>query len=348
MRILVTGVLGFAGRHLLRAAAARGHEVVGADLAGADAAAGVEGLAGYASCDVRDAERVGAVLAEARPEGVIHLAAQASGALSLADPTGAFAVNAVGTLNVLEAARRSAFGGPLLTVSSSEAYGRIPLGRPADESSPLRPVSPYGVSKAAADHAAQAYALAYGLKVVRARSFSHTGPGQSPVFVAPGWAQHIAQAEARSAAGGRGPFVLKVGNLDPVRDLGDVRDAVEAYLDLLEKGRPGEAYNVSTGQGIKLRDLLEGLRNLARVPLGVESDAGRQRPMDIPYLVGDRKKISLDVGWTPRRTLAETLEWLLEDWRVREGAGRAPGKRGGKRAAGAAGGPPGAAGERRT
>jgi GDP-4-dehydro-6-deoxy-D-mannose reductase len=121
-----------------------------------------------------------------------------------------------------------------------------------------------------------------------------------------------------------------------VRDLGDARDVVEAYLDLLEKGRPGEAYNVSTGQGIKLRDLLEALRNLARVPLGVEADAARARPMDIPYLVGDRKKITLDVGWTPRRPLAETLEWLLDDWRVREGAGRAPGKRSGKRA-GAAG-----------
>jgi GDP-4-dehydro-6-deoxy-D-mannose reductase len=342
MRILITGVLGFAGRHLLRAALVRGHEAVGADLAEPAAAAGLDGLDGYFACDVRDSARIAAVLAEARPEGVIHLAAQASGAQSFSDPTGAFAVNAVGTLNVLEAARRAGFGGPLLTVTSSEAYGRIALGRPADESSPLRPASPYGVSKAAADHAAQVYAVAYGLKVVRARSFSHTGPGQSPVFVAPAWAQQIAQAEAKSAAGERGPFLLRVGNLDPVRDVGDARDVVEAYLDLLEKGRPGEAYNVCTGQGIKLRDLLEALRNLARVPLGVEPDAGRLRPVDIPYLVGDRKKISLDVGWTPRRTLAETLEWLLDDWRAREGVGRAPGKRGGKRAGGTAG----AAGER--
>ena len=337
MRLLITGVLGFAGRHLLGAAVGRGHAALGADRAAPEAAAGLEGLAGYFPCDVRDLARVEAVLAEAAPEAVVHLAAMASGAESFADPTGAFAVNAVGTVNVLEAARRAGFGGPLLIVTSSEAYGRIPLGRPADESSPLRPVSPYGVSKAAADHAAQSYAQAYGLKVVRARAFSHTGPGQSPVFVAPAWAQQIAQAEARSAGGERGPFVLQVGNLDPVRDVGDVRDVAQAYLDLLEKGRPGEAYTVGTGQGIKLRDLLEALRNLARVPLGVEPDPARMRPVDIPYLVGDRKKISLDVGWAPRRPLAETLEWLLDGWRAREGVPKPAPKRAAKRPAGAAG-----------
>ena len=327
MRLLVTGVLGFAGRHLCEAAALRGHEVVGSGLEDASRAQAVEGLAGYRVCDVRHLGEVEAVYQELQPEAVIHLAAQSSGAAAFHDPPTTFHINAGGTLNVLEAARRKEFAGPILAVTSSEAYGRIPLGRPADESSPLRPVSPYGVSKAAADAAAQMYAVAYGLKVVRARSFAHTGPGQAIEFVASAWAQQVAQAEAKAEAGERGPFVIRIGNVDPVRDLGDVRDMVVAYLDLLERGRPGEAYNVCTGQGLKLRDLLEALRNMSRVPLGIESDPSRMRSVDIPYLVGDRKKIGVDVGWTPKRTLAETLEALLEDWRSRLGASKPAGER---------------------
>ncbi len=319
MRILITGVRGFAGRYLVPAARARGHEVVGADLRSPEEPPAVPDLAAALACDVRDAERVAAVLEEARADAVVHLAGQSSGGHALGDPAGTFAANATGTVNVLEAARRLAFAGTLLAVTSSEVYGRIPLGRPADESTPLRPVSPYGASKAAADQAAQVYALTYGLKVIRVRAFSHTGPGQDHGFVASGWARQVVEAEARNEAGERGPFVVRVGSLDPVRDLGDVRDVVEAYLDLLDKGRPGEAYNVSTGQGIKLRDLLEAMRNLARLPLGVEQDPARLRPVDIPYLVGDRKKISVDVGWVPRRTLAETLEALLDGWRGRLG-----------------------------
>jgi GDP-4-dehydro-6-deoxy-D-mannose reductase len=323
----VTGVLGFAGRHLCETASVRGHEVVGSGTEDAAHAEGVPGLSAYRVCDVRDLGEVEALFSDLKPDAVIHLAAQSSGAAAFLDPTTTFQINAGGTLHVLEAARRKEFAGPILAVTSSEAYGRIPLGRPADESSPLRPVSPYGVSKAAADAAAQMYAIAYGLKVVRARSFAHTGPGQTTDFVASAWAQQVAQAEARAEAGERGPFVIKFGNVDPVRDLGDVRDVVVAYLELLERGRNGEAYNVCTGQGLKLRDLLEALRNMSRVPLGIESDPSRMRSVDIPYLVGDRKKIGVDVGWTPKRTLAETLEALLEDWRSRLGASRPAGER---------------------
>ena len=327
MRILVTGLLGFAGRHLLPAAVARGHQVIGAGVGSPSEARELAGLDSYETLDVRDLAAVESVLEHSHPDAVIHLAAQSSGAAAFSDPTTTFHINAGGTVHVLEAARRLAYAGSILAVTSSEAYGRIPLGRPADESSPLRPVSPYGMSKAAADAAAQMYAGAYGLKVVRARSFAHTGPGQTTDFVASAWAHQVAQAEARAEAGERGPFVLQIGNVDPVRDLGDVRDVVEAYLDLLERGRAGEAYNVCTGQGLKLRDLLEALRNMARIPLGIETDPARMRSVDIPYLVGDRKKISVDVGWIPKRTLAETLEALLEDWRARLGAGRPAGER---------------------
>jgi GDP-4-dehydro-6-deoxy-D-mannose reductase len=221
VRILVTGALGFAGRHLCATAALRGHEVVGSGVEDLARAEGVEGLAAYRVCDVRHLGEVEALYQELQPEAVIHLAAQSSGAAAFHDPPTTFHINAGGTLNLLEAARRREFTGPILAVTSSEAYGRIPLGRPADESTPLRPVSPYGVSKAAADAAAQMYAVAYGLRVIRARSFAHTGPGQATEFVASAWAQQVAQAEARAEAGERAPFVIRIGNVDPVRDLGD-------------------------------------------------------------------------------------------------------------------------------
>jgi GDP-4-dehydro-6-deoxy-D-mannose reductase len=328
MRLLITGVLGFAGRHLALAAAARGHEVVGSGLTDrpdADAPP----LAGYLRADITRLGDVEALLEQSRADAVAHLAGQASAAASFGDPIGAFAANAGGTVHLLEAARRAAFKGPLLVVTSSEAYGRIPLGRPADESTPLRPTSPYGVSKASADLAAQSYAQAYGLHVMRARAFSHTGPRQSPVFVAAAWAEQIAAAEARHEAGERGPFVVRVGNLDPVRDLGDVADVVEAYVELIEKGRAGEAYNVCTGQGLKLRNLLEAMRNLARVPLGTEADPARQRPHDIPYLVGDRRKITVEIGWKPTHPLAATLETLLGYWRARAAESRPAAERAG-------------------
>jgi GDP-4-dehydro-6-deoxy-D-mannose reductase len=319
MRVLITGVQGFAGRYLAPAAVSRGHQVVGSDRQQNLPVELGDHVESYYPCDITDYSQVEKLFAGAGPEGVIHLAGQSSGGRSFRDPIEAFEANSAGTLHVLEAARRQEFRGPIVTVTSSESYGRISLGRPVDESSPLRPVSPYGVSKAAADLTATLYAKAYGLRVIRARAFSHTGPGQQTFFVAPSWAEQIAQAEARSASGEAGPFVLKVGNLEPVRDLGDVRDVAEAYLDILARGVVGEAYNVCTGRGIKLRDLIELFRGMAHVEIGIEEDPGRMRPTDIPYLVGSTKKIHRELGWKPRHTLEDTLTALLDDYRARVG-----------------------------
>jgi GDP-4-dehydro-6-deoxy-D-mannose reductase len=276
-------------------------------------------LAGYHRCDITDDAGVRQLLEATHPEAIIHLAGQSSGGRSFQDPVGAYRANSMGTVHLLDAARQQDSTGSILIVTSSEAYGRISLGRPVDESSPLRPVNPYGASKASADTAALIYTKAFGMSVIRARAFSHTGPGQEPAFVASSWAEQIARAEARSEAGEKGPHVLKVGNLDPVRDLGDVRDVVEAYLDLIERGRGGEAYNICTERGIKLRDLIGLFRGMARVELTVEDDPQRSRPTDIPYLVGSSKKIRRELGWEPKHTLEETLTALLEDWRARVG-----------------------------
>jgi GDP-4-dehydro-6-deoxy-D-mannose reductase len=323
MRVLVTGVHGFAGRYLAPAAGSRGHQVVGSDLGEKADPQLADHLDGYLPCNIADYSQVLDLLDKSRPEAVIHLAGQSSGGRSFQNPIEAFEANCSGTLHLLEAARGRGFKGPIVAVTSSESYGRISLGRPVDESSPLRPVSPYGVSKAAADLTATLYAKAYGLSVIRARAFSHTGPGQQTAFVAPSWAEQIARAEAGRDAGGPGPFVLKVGNLEPVRDLGDVRDVVEAYLDIMDRGLAGEAYNVCTGRGIKLRDLLDLFRGMARIDVTVEDDPQRMRPTDIPYLVGSTKKINRELGWKPRYTLEETLAALLDDWRARVSAATA-------------------------
>jgi GDP-4-dehydro-6-deoxy-D-mannose reductase len=327
MRLLITGALGFAGRYLAEAAKARGYEVLGHGLPERPEGPAAAFLDGYLRADITQFAQVEALIEEARPDAVAHLAAQASGARSFQDPVESFSANTMGTLHLLDAARRRDFKGPILSITSSEAYGRITLGRPVDESSPLRPVSPYAASKAAADNISQLYSQLYGLSVMRARAFSHTGPGQQPIFVAPAWAQQVARAEARAETGEKGPFAVRVGNLDPVRDLADVRDVVQAYLALLERGRGGEAYNVCTEKGIKMRDLLGKLIALSTVEVTVESDPQRARPADIPYLVGSAQKIRRELGWEAKRDLDDTLRDLLDYWRDNVGAVRATGGR---------------------
>ena len=327
MRLLITGALGFAGRYLAEAARGRGHEVVGHGLPETASGPSKPFLDAYFRADVTSLGQVEQLLEVAQPEAIAHLAAQASGARSFQDPVESFSANTMGTLHLLDAARRRGFKGTILSITSSEAYGRITIGRPVDESNPLRPVSPYAASKAAADNISQLYSQLYGLAVVRARAFSHTGPGQQPAFVAPAWAQQIARAEARAEAGEKGPFSVRVGNLDPVRDMADVRDVAGAYLDLLERGRAGEPYNVCTETGIKMRDLLEKLRALSKVKIEVETDPHRARPADIPYLVGSAKKIRKELGWEPQHGLDDTLRDLLEYWRESVDAVRATGGR---------------------
>jgi GDP-4-dehydro-6-deoxy-D-mannose reductase len=326
MLVLITGCGGFVGPHLVRALAARGHHAWGTGLEPAppSSLAGPAAVQGWTRWDVRsEASAITTLLASLGTSGVggvgaiVHLAGQSSAARSFEDPVGTADVNLGGTIRLLEAARSAKFEGPILVVGSSEAYGRIPDGTPANEDLPLAPVSPYGVSKAAADQAARAWASAFGLRTLVARSFSHTGPGQSPVFALPSWARQIAGFEAEAARGETGPFRLKVGNLAPVRDYTDVRDVAEAYALLLERGEAGRAYNVASGSGVSLRVIAETLARHARVPVEIVEDAARLRPADLAYLVGDASRLRETTGWAPAHGLEETLEALLEDARGR-------------------------------
>ena len=310
-RILVTGVRGFVGRHLARRAVERGEVVLGAGL-DSEATSAVEGVAREWRADICDAEAMSAVLEQAAPDAIVHLAGQSSAGRSFDHPVETYRVNALGTLSLLEAARRVAPRARLLIVGSGEVYGPQPAGTRVTEDAPFRPVSPYALSKAATDSVAEAAARIWGLDVVRTRSFAHIGPGQTDRFVLPAIARQVAEAEM-----GRRDPVVRIGNLDVTRDITDVRDVVDAYLQLLAHGRTGEAYNVCRGEAVRLQDLVEGLLTRARVPVRTQVEAARLRPTDIGYLVGDPGALLRTTRWTPARPLALVLGEILEEWRGR-------------------------------
>jgi GDP-4-dehydro-6-deoxy-D-mannose reductase len=201
----------------------------------------------------------------------------------------------------------------VLVVGTGDVYGPRPEGTRANEETPFHPMNPYALSKAAADGIAEACGRSWGLDVVRTRSFGHVGPGQSARFLLSSWCRQIAEIEAGEQGSGR----LRVGNLQVTRDLTDVRDVVEAYVRLLERGRSGTAYNVCRGEGTRLEDLAERLCRRARVPVCVEVDDARVRTADVPYLVGDPSRIQEHTGWTATIPLDRTLDETLGAWRTR-------------------------------
>jgi GDP-4-dehydro-6-deoxy-D-mannose reductase len=310
--VLVTGPEGFVGHPLVRALHASGAIVHGLGLRAPDDLLSTGTLASFAVCDVgaSDVAPLERAIAAARPGQVVHLAGQASAAQSFAEPVATFRANALGTWNVLEAVRRAAPKARVLVVGTGEIYGPQPEGVRVTEDAPAKPVSPYALSKAAADQFA-ALAAERGLDVVRTRSFAHAGAGQHPRFALPSWAQQIAAAERGEAAP-----VLRVGNLDITRDLSDVADVVQAYRALLERGATGAAYNVCSGAGVRMRDVLDRLIALARVPVRVEVDPARLRPVDVPHLVGDPAAIARDTGWRVSIPLATTLAAVLDHARA--------------------------------
>ncbi|MBI1797657.1 MAG: GDP-mannose 4,6-dehydratase [Candidatus Eisenbacteria bacterium] len=322
MKTLVTGALGFVGRHLAPALAAGGHEVTGfVERGAADRPSSFRAIA---EGDVLDAASVAATVAAASPSWVVHLAGQSSAAISFEKPVDTYRLNVIGTRNVLDAVRDHAPRARVLVIGSGEAYGPQPEGSRVAESAPFHPVSPYAASKAAADAVAEAAARRDGLDVVRTRSFGHTGPGQSPTFAIPSFARQIAAIEA-----GRAEPVLRVGNLDVTRDLTDVRDVALGYVALLERGRRGAAYNVCRGEGVRLSDVVRAMVARSRVAIRVEMvarsrvairvevDPARMRPADLPWLVGDGEAMARDTGWRPAIPFERTLDDVIADARTR-------------------------------
>lgn len=314
-RALVTGAAGFAGSHLLDHLGSRGVPVVAWRRPGEPLPVPPtgEGCA-WMEVDVLDRAAVGRAVAEAAPSVVYHLAGAAHVGHSWSNSAATLAVNALGTWNVLSAL--AARPDPPRTLVSGSALVYRQQDHAIAEGDPLGPASPYAVSKLAQEVAAIHAWRDLGLPVVVTRSFNHVGPRQSPSFSSASFARQIALAEA-----GRAPLVLRVGNLEPRRDLTDVRDIVSAYRALADGGRPGAVYNVCSGRAVRVGEVLDGLVAQARVPVEVRVDEALLRPHDAPLVLGDPARLREETGWEPRIPLADTLRDLLEYWRTEAGAG---------------------------
>jgi GDP-4-dehydro-6-deoxy-D-mannose reductase len=294
VKAVVTGAHGFVGPHLVAHLEASGDAV--------------EGLDRHASTpfDVTDFEQVRERLGDLRPDVVYHLAALSHVGDSWARPTESFRVNAEGTLNVLRTCTELKTE-RVVVVLSSEEYGRVePADLPLTEESPLRPVTPYGAAKCAADLLALQAHLGDGLATIRVRPFGHTGPGQSPRFVVPALAARIARAERD------GHDEVPVGSLDAVRDLSDVRDVVRAYRLLAERGEPGEVYNVCSGVGVSVQEVADLLLARAERPIRLVTDPELVRPVEVPRLVGSNDRLRAATGWVPEIPLDRTVADVLE------------------------------------
>ena len=318
MKVLVTGADGFVGRWLVRRLLGDGREVYGAvrpaqsPAAGAgtwDLTADEKAAVRWLPLELTDPASVQHCLGLPY-DAVVHLAAVSSGVDATRDPGFAWTVNAAGTariVQVLAEAKRVARADPVvLVVSTGEVYGACGDQRPRRETDPIAPTSPYAASKAGAELAALEAWRRTGLRVVVARAFAHTGPGQDTRFVVPAFAERLRFAKRVGAP------VVKVGNLEPVREFLHVRDVVDAYVRLLVRGHAGETYNVASGEGISLERLFDRLAGLIGVHPLTEADPDLVRGGDILHLVGDATKLRAATGWAPRYSLYETLREVVD------------------------------------
>jgi GDP-4-dehydro-6-deoxy-D-mannose reductase len=311
VRILITGATGFAGHHLCalcRANGAEVHAITRTDVPD-PAPPGVH----EHPADLRDPAAVAAVIRDVRPDRVMHLAGASSVGQSFREPMLTWDVNLNGTLGVLEALRAEAPDVRTLLVTSGEVFGRVALeDLPVTEGTPMRPLSPYASSKAAADIAARQYRDTEGMPVLRVRAFNHIGPGQDARFVLPNVARQIAVAEHR----GQDAVEVHLGNLETRRDFTDVRDMVRAYWLIMEHGDPDAVYVACSGASRPVRELVEGLVPHARIPVSFVSDAELRRSGEQPDLYGSPERLRDELGWAPEipleTTLADTLQWWRE------------------------------------
>lgn len=298
MRALITGANGFVGPHLKRHLEACGDDVLAIDRVSGDP-------------DILDGSALAVCFETAGADVVYHLAGFSDVAASWTDPVGALRANAEGTLNVIEAGRASGVR-RVLIVSSSDVYGSAPPeDMPLKETAQLRPTSPYAASKAAAERVGEAAFHGRGTEVIIVRAFNHLGPGQSPRFVAPALAARIAANEID------GSDEVRIGNLEAKRDFSDVRDVVRGYRLLIERGTPGEIYNLCRGEAVAVADIAAELLTRSTSSMRLVPDPDLMRPVEIPILVGDRTKMTTATGWEPIISLDQTLDDLLADQRLR-------------------------------
>ena len=315
MRALITGITGFAGSHLAEHILAEHPDVeVFGTFRWRSRMDNVEHLdrkIKLLETDLRDYSSMHRALEISRPDFIFHLAAQSFVPASWTAPTETLVTNITGQTNLFEAIRSLKLDPVVQIACSSEQYGLVlPDEVPITETNPLRPLSPYAVSKVTQDYLGYQYFQSYGLKVIRTRGFNHTGPRRGQVFVTSNFCNQVAAIEL-----GLQEPVIRVGNIEAIRDFTDVRDMVRAYWLAVTKGKPGEVYNIATGQGIRIREMLDRVLALSRVEVKVEVDPARLRPSDVEILIGDSTKFRADTGWEPRIPFEQTLRDLLDYWR---------------------------------
>jgi len=299
----ITGGTGFVGRHLVDLL---NREHVSVTVVSNEPNVDPHGPF-YCAADITHEAQIAAAFAQRNPTHVYHLAAISTLSEAAREVRLAFEVNVWGTRNVLEASSRLPGPPRVLNVSSSQVYG--PVNRQIDESTPVAPTSIYGSTKAMSEVWASLYSPR--LEVITARSFNHTGPGQTDAFVLPHLARSLAEIEA-----GLRPPALHTGNLNVERDFTDVRDVVKAYLVLMQRGHAGHIYNVCSGKYYRISDLLDILLGLAKVKVSVAVDKSRCRANDIPRIWGDHSKLTEHTGWRPSIPIEQTLQDMLSCWRA--------------------------------
>jgi len=304
--VLITGAGGFAGSHLLDHLAGTAELVAWTH---STPRRELVPLARWQSVDLRDRDAVRSALRDLNPARVYHCAGSPQVAESWNDTAQPLAINAMGTHHLLDAMRRVGLRARVLVVGSALVYAASDA--PLSESDRLAPTSPYGRSKLAQEQIGLRAFADDGLDVIVTRTFNHTGPRQSPTFVAPSIAKQIALMER-----GVADPVLRVGNLDAERDVTDVRDIARAYAALMEHGTAGEVYNVASGTRRTIRSVMEALIARARIPVRVETDPARLRPSDTPIIVGNPDRLIHTTGWRPTLSLDRMLDDLLEYWRA--------------------------------
>jgi GDP-4-dehydro-6-deoxy-D-mannose reductase len=309
-QILVTGASGFAGGYMVDYLLTQERNVTGTTFGEAPSGFPSERVP-LLPCDLGDLGAVREVIAKVDPIEIYHLAAQAAVGRAWEEPGETFRVNAMGTVNLLEACREKGSSARLLLVSSATVYGPPPADGRLVEGMLLQPNDPYGVSKTAADQAAVLYHNAYGLDILRARAFNHIGPGPADKHAIGNFARQLAELEP--SGGGN----IRVGNLSARRNFTDVRDVVRAYAFLMEHGETGEAYNVCGDTVLSIEEVLDRLIALSPCEFRKVPDLQRMRPVDTPLLDGDNTKLKRATGWGPEISLEKSLSDLLDYWRER-------------------------------
>lgn len=314
-KALVTGITGFAGSHLAELLLKEGVEVHGIQRwrSKTENIEHIKDKIKFEEADLLDAHSLYTVIDKIKPNYIFHLAAQSFVQSSWSSPTQTLEVNIIGTAHLFEAVRKTGLPVAIQIACSSEEYGRVlPNEVPIKETNPLRPLSPYAVSKLAMDYLGYQYFESYGMRIIRTRGFNHTGPRRGEVFAESSFAKQIAEIEA-----GKREATVYVGNLKAQRDYTDVRDMVRAYYLSVQKCDSGEVYNIASGKAWKIKHVLDLLLSMAKVKVVLKKDQARMRPSDVEILIGDNSKFVKKTNWKVEIPFEQTMKDLLDYWRQR-------------------------------